>query len=202
METTCCRRPCARTGFRRRAPATARWMDGGRKGFGEGGDGLRATQAGASPFRFFNIPVFRHRMLNQRSAAVERPSVDKDKTADLVPAGGQAPPRRKGHRHAGPNATVVLHRNRPPDNVKNTESEATLACVETTNPPLGTPLSRARGPQTRRTAPHSGVVSRIVVEVAQRGAPTPRNQNKPQATTMVRNPDVASAPLPKPLPPS
>jgi hypothetical protein len=32
------------------------------------------------------------------------------------------------------------------DNVKNTESEGTLACAGTTNPPLSTPLSRARGP--------------------------------------------------------
>jgi hypothetical protein len=58
----------------------------------------------------------------------------------------------------------------------------------TTNPPLSTPLSLTlslslvRGDrQTRRTAPHSRLVSKIVVKVARRGAPP-----KPQTTTKAR----------------
>jgi hypothetical protein len=51
-----------------------------------------------------------------------------------------------GHRRAGPNVVVLLHPNQPPGNMKNTESEATFACAGTTNPPLKTPPSCARGP--------------------------------------------------------
>jgi hypothetical protein len=65
----------------------------------------------------------------------------------------------EGHHRAGPSTAVLLHPHRPPDNIKNTESEATqragasrmglaasavghpLACAGTFNPPLNTPVS-------------------------------------------------------------
>jgi hypothetical protein len=56
---------------------------------------------------------------------------------------GQTPPPPKGRRLAGLDVAVMLHRHRPPDSVKNTESEATHVCAGTANPPLSTPLSCA-----------------------------------------------------------
>jgi hypothetical protein len=76
--------------------------------------------------------------------------------------------------------------------MKNTESEATQRAGASPHPPLDTlsrargpptrhsaRLTRARGPSTRRTTPRSGLVPRIDVEVARRGAPSPGNQTKP-----------------------
>jgi hypothetical protein len=99
--------------------------------------------------------------------------------------GEQAPPHREGHHRAGPNAVVLLHPSRLPAAWENTESEATqrteasplppldasLACAGTANLPLSTPLLVCRDLQTHHTAPHSELVSRIVVKVARRGAP-------------------------------
>lgn len=83
---------------------------------------------------------------------------------------------------------MLLHPSRPPDGVKNTESEATqragasplpplditLACAGTSNPPLSTPLSRARGPPN----PLHGSTLRTRFRKCRQGSkecPTPRD---------------------------
>jgi hypothetical protein len=107
------------------------------------------------------------------------------KTAADKGAKGQAPPHRRGHRRAGPNAAVLLHPNRPPDGMTNTESEATLACAGTTNPPLSTPHSHARGPPN---PPHGSTLRTRLQDCRQsstKRCPAPCNRNKPQITAMV-----------------
>jgi hypothetical protein len=83
---------------------------------------------------------------------------------------GQAAPHRKDRRHAGPNATELLQPNRPPDDVKITETEATHSRAR--GPPTrhSARLSRARGPPNPPHGSRSGLVSRIAVEEARRDA--------------------------------
>jgi hypothetical protein len=81
---------------------------------------------------------------------------------------------------------------------RNTESETTnargprhnrrwtLACAGTSNPPLSTPLARAWDHPTRRTAPHPGLVPRIVVMVAKEVPRPPRTEPSRQTNTEVR----------------
>ena len=80
---------------------------------------------------------------------------------------------REGHRRARPTAAVLLHPRRPPDGMKNTESEGTqhagasplpplditLACAGTSHPPHGSTLrtrSRDCRQGRRRSAPPLG----------------------------------------------
>jgi hypothetical protein len=66
---------------------------------------------------------------------------------------GQAAPHRKDRCHAGPNATELLQPNRPPDDVKTTETEATHSRVRGDHQPATQHASLVRGDlQTRRTA--------------------------------------------------
>jgi hypothetical protein len=65
---------------------------------------------------------------------------------------GQAAPHRKDRRHAGPNAIELLQPNRPPDDVKITETEATHSRVRGDYQPATQHASLVRGDlQTRRT---------------------------------------------------
>jgi hypothetical protein len=81
---------------------------------------------------------------------------------------------------------------------RNTESEMTnargprrnrpwtLACAGTSNPPLSTPLARARDHPTRRTAPHPGLVPRIAAMIAKEVPRPPGTEPSRQTNTEVR----------------
>jgi hypothetical protein len=106
---------------------------------------------------------------------------------------GQAAPHRKDRRHAGPNATELLQPNRPPDDVKITETEATHSRVRGDHQPATQHASLVRGDhQTRRTA-HAPDSSLELPSKKLEEMPCPRSRYKPHTTIVTRNHDVASS---------
>jgi hypothetical protein len=106
---------------------------------------------------------------------------------------GQAAPHQTDHRHAGPNATELLQPNRPPDDVKTTETEATHSRVRGDHQPATQHASLVRGdlkPAARLTLRTRLLKCR---RRSSKRCPAPRSRYKSQTTIVTRNHDVASS---------